>query len=51
MGSFESSRGKLVDWLVFMNKQESGLNLERDDLDKMMVDLEEAYKKFYDLLG
>lgn len=51
MGSFETSRAKLVDWLVFMNKKDTGSNLDRDDLDEMIVDLEEAYQKFYNLLG
>lgn len=51
MGSFEIYREKLVDWLVYMNKNETKSNLDQEDLKKMMIDIEQAYKKFYDLLG
>lgn len=51
MGTFETSREKLVNWLVHMNKHEGKTNLDQEDLKKMMVDIEQAYKRFYDLLG
>lgn len=51
MGTFEISREKLVDWLVYMNKHEGKTNLDQEDLKKMMVDIEQAYTRFYDLLG
>lgn len=51
MGAFEVNREKLVDWLVYMNNHEGKTNLDQEDLKKMMVDIEQAYKQFYDLLG
>ncbi|CAI8495866.1 unnamed protein product [Hanseniaspora opuntiae] len=51
MGTFEVNREKLVDWLVYMNNHEGKTNLDQEDLKKMMVDIEQAYKQFYDLLG